>query len=212
MQKSRLHWDKQNRLIKLFVANTTPQTAAVLAEVQAATAALYFNKLRHLIYQYGAEPGFLESNAHITEILRQHPALATFHGHLVGFGLTIKQGKVLLTLCQHRSGTHWVPLIRGKIIPHGLVAAIFDGKQRNWNAESFQYYPLNFSEVPPLDSTGTEKLAVFWQSAIHHLNRLQPIHKEHFYLHLKECEWRFNYPSTTQQWQEIHRLAQRHLA
>ena len=51
MQKSRLSWYKQNKLIKLFVAGVTVRTAAELVGVNKNTAAYYFHRLRLLIYQ-----------------------------------------------------------------------------------------------------------------------------------------------------------------
>ena len=33
----------------------------------------------------------------------------------------------------------------------------------------------------------------FWNQAKRHLRKFNGIPKEHFYLFLKECEWRFNY-------------------
>ena len=51
MQKSRLSWYKQNKLIKLFVAGVTARTVAELVGVNKNTAAYYVHRLRLLIYQ-----------------------------------------------------------------------------------------------------------------------------------------------------------------
>ena len=56
MQKSRLSWYKQNKLIKLFVAGATVRTAAELVGVNKNTAAYYFHRLRLLIYQNSLRP------------------------------------------------------------------------------------------------------------------------------------------------------------
>ena len=33
----------------------------------------------------------------------------------------------------------------------------------------------------------------FWKQAKRHLRKYNGIPKKHFYLYIKECEWRFNY-------------------
>ena len=51
MRKSRLSWEKQERLIEYFVAGATARTAAALVGVNKSTAAYYFHRLREIIAQ-----------------------------------------------------------------------------------------------------------------------------------------------------------------
>ncbi len=67
MRKSRLSWNKQARLIELFVAGSTARTAAVLIGVNKTTASYYFQRLRQLIYEHCEEAGFLEGEVEIDE-------------------------------------------------------------------------------------------------------------------------------------------------
>jgi transposase len=67
MNKSRLSWYKQKRLIELFVARTTARKAAKLAVVHRNTAALYFHRLRQLIYEHCDDAGLLEGETEADE-------------------------------------------------------------------------------------------------------------------------------------------------
>ncbi len=60
MRKSKLSWYKQNRLIELFVADSTARIAARIASVNKPTASYYFHKLRMLIYENSQDPGLFE--------------------------------------------------------------------------------------------------------------------------------------------------------
>ena len=50
MRKSRLSKYKQDKLLELFVAETTARVAASLVGVNKTTASYYFHRLRQLIY------------------------------------------------------------------------------------------------------------------------------------------------------------------
>ena len=51
MRKSRLSSYKQDKLIELFIAGITAQTASELVSVNKPTASYYFHRLRVLIYE-----------------------------------------------------------------------------------------------------------------------------------------------------------------
>ena len=63
MRKNRLSQHKQNKLIKLFVANITARKAVELVNVNKTTAAYYFHRLRLLIYQNSPHMEMFEGEA-----------------------------------------------------------------------------------------------------------------------------------------------------
>ena len=66
---------------------------------------------------------------------------------------------------------------------------------RGYNAldvSEFTHFRINHSKQFASNANHINGIENFWSQAKRHLRKFNGIPKEHFYLFLKECEWRFN--------------------
>lgn len=196
MRKSRLSWYKQSRLIELFVAGTTARTAAQLVRVNKTTASYYFQRLRQLIYAHSEHLELLEGEVEADESYfggrrkgkRGRGAL----GKVPVFGLLKRHGKVFTVIIPNAKADTLLPIIRQKVKPDSIV---YTDTFRSYNAldvSEFKHYRINHSELFADKQNHINGIENFWNQAKRHLRRFNGVPREHFYLFLKECEWRFN--------------------
>lgn len=67
------------------------------------------------------------------------------------------------------------------------------------NVSEFKHYRINHSELFATNKNHINGIENFWSQAKRHLRKFNGIPKAHFYLFLKECEWRFNNPKPKDQ-------------
>ncbi|WP_066567091.1 hypothetical protein [Snodgrassella sp. CFCC 13594] len=209
MQKSRLSKSKQSQLIELFVAGVMPQTAAAVAGVQFTTASLYFNKLRQLILLFSTQPGFLtatESDHNLP--LNTLPQSST---NLLSFGLHMATQETHVVLNKSESLLCNLP-IRGEA---SLDIFITTSKQIDLsNSVPFSIFPcsLNPNETSQFRERANQFLSQFWQQNKNYIHKLSRMPHAHWYLYLKENEWRHNKAHISSQTQELKQLAERYLS
>ncbi|QHB16573.1 IS1595-like element ISMha3 family transposase [Mannheimia pernigra] len=197
MRKSRLSQYKQHKLIELFVAGVTARTAAELVNVNKATAAYYFHRLRLLIYQHSPHLEMFEGEIEIDE--------SYFGGHRKGkrgrgaagktavFGLLKRDGKVYTVVVPNTQSATLLPIIREKVKPDSLVYTDFYRSYDVLDVSEFNHFRINHSTHFAENQNHINGIENFWSQAKRHLRKFNGIPKAHFELYLKECEWRFNH-------------------
>ncbi|QHB16566.1 IS1595-like element ISMha3 family transposase [Mannheimia pernigra] len=197
MRKSRLSQYKQHKLIELFVAGVTARTAAELVNVNKATAAYYFHRLRLLIYQHSPHLEMFEGETEIDE--------SYFGGHRKGkrgrgaagktavFGLLKRDGKVYTVVVPNTQSATLLPIIREKVKPDSLVYTDFYRSYDVLDVSEFNHFRINHSTHFAENQNHINGIENFWSQAKRHLRKFNGIPKAHFELYLKECEWRFNH-------------------
>lgn len=216
MRKSRLSTYKQNRLIELFVAGTTARVAAQLVQVNKTTAAYYFHRLRLLIYQNSEDIGLLEGEIEADESyfggVRKGKRGRGAGGKLTVFGLLKRNGKVFVCVIPNAKGQTLVPIIRAKVKPDSIV---YTDTWTGYNAldvSEFTYFRINHSKAfADKDNRANHINGIenFWNQAKRHLRKFNGIPKAHFYLFLKECEWRFNNSNPKSQLSQLKQWVKR---
>ena len=63
------------------------------------------------------------------------------------------------------------------------------------DVSEFRHYRINHSIHFVNQKNHINGIENFWSQAKRHLRKFNGIDKNHFYLFLKECEWRFNNPN-----------------
>lgn len=108
------------------------------------------------------------------------------------FGLLKRCGKVSVIIPDAKEQT-LLPIIRDKVKPDSIV---YTDSFRSYNAldvSEFKHYRINHSQLFADKHNHINGIENFWNQAKRHMRKLNGIPNEHFYLYLKECEWRFNY-------------------
>ena len=198
-RRSRLAKPVQEALIVHFVAGVPARTAGELVGINRNSAILFYHKLREVIAGKLAEDTpFLEGDVEVDESyfggVRKGKRGRGAMGKVPVFGLLKRRGLVHAVMIPDAKSATLVSIIRDRVRPDSIV---FTDALRSYDVldvSEFQHVRINHRKafVAPAGNhiNGIEN---FWNQAKRHLRRYNGIPKQHFYLYLKECEWRFNY-------------------
>ena len=171
--------------------------AADLTGVNRNTAILYFHKLRELIAQkLAAQTPFLAGEVEADEIYfggrRKGKRGRGAAGKVPVFGL-LKRGSLIHTvMIQDTKSLTWMAIIRERIEPDGIVFSDSFRSCDILDVSEFHHYRINHKEKFASGGNHINGIENFWNQAKRHLAACNGIPKSHFFLFLKECEWRFN--------------------
>jgi len=196
-RKSRLLLSIQLELLRLFVAGVPARTAAELTGVNRNTAILYFHKLRELIAEKLAEQcPFLDGEVEVDESYfggrRKGKRGRGAAGKVPVFGLLKRGGLVHTVMIHDTKSLTLMGIIRERIEPDSIV---YTDSYRSYDVldvSEFHHYRINHKERFAAERNHINGIENFWNQAKRHLAAYNGIPKSHFFLFLKECEWRFN--------------------
>ncbi|WP_089138962.1 IS1595 family transposase [Vibrio rumoiensis] len=207
MRKSRLSWYKQKRLIELFVAGTTARTASSLVGVNKTTASFYFHRLRMIIFEHQEHMEMFDGEVEADESYfggqRKGKRGRGAAGKVPVFGLLKRNGKVFTVIIPNAKAETLIPIIREKVKPDSIV---YTDTWRSYNAldvSEFKHYRINHSQLFADKTNHINGIENFWSQAKRHMRKFNGVPEEHFYLYLKECEWRFNNSNPKSQLNEL---------
>ena len=221
LERSRLSDKQTKRLLERFVAGTPARTAAELAQVNRNTARVFYHRLREIIAQQlvRVDPVGREVDAEDIELV---DAPDTGLGRTAAreiplFGLLQRGDKVYAVMLS----TPQRPLLGERPRVPGHVAANHrrlnhrnNNHTRNHHKTRLKIDALVYAAVPELgaalnfsdlrqlrgarraasrDLHQIDRIDDFWDRMKWHLRRFNGVPRQHFYLFLKECEWRYNY-------------------
>jgi transposase len=194
MRRSRLSWSMQRRLIEHFVSGSTARTAASLVEVNKSTAAFYFHRLREIIALQSEDASLLFGEIEVDESYfgghRKDTCGRGAGGKIPVFGLLKRGGKVYAKV---------IPDAKGKVVPDSIIYSDTFRSYDVLDVSNFKHLRINHSELFSDHKNHINGIENFWNQAKRHMRRFNGIPATHFYLYLKECEWRFNTPQPKQQ-------------
>ena len=203
MRKNRLSSYKQDKLIELFIAGSTARTASELVSVNKTTASYYFHRLRLLIYENSEHLEMFAGEIEVDESYfggtRKGKRGRGAVGKVPVFGLLKRDGKVYTVIIPDAKSDTLLPIIREKVKPDSIV---YTDTFRSYNAldvSEFKHYRINHSKLFAKKHNHINGIENFWNQAKRHLRKFNGIPREHFYLFLKECEWRFNHSDSKEQ-------------
>ncbi|QIW09152.1 IS1595 family transposase [Francisella sp. LA112445] len=203
MRKSRLSTYKQDKLIELFIAGSTARTASELVSVNKTTASYYFHRLRLLIYENSEHLEMFTGEIEVDESYfggtRKGKRGRGAGGKVPVFGLLKRNGKVYTVIIPNAKSDTLLPIIREKVKPDCIV---YTDTFRSYNAldvSEFKHYRINHSKLFAKKHNHINGIENFWNQAKRHLRKFNGIPRDHFYLFLKECEWRFNHSDSKEQ-------------
>ena len=209
MRRSRLSQYKQNKLIELFVAGVTARTAAELANVNKSTAAYYFHRLRLLIYQNSSHLEMFDGEVEADE--------SYFGGHRKGkrgrgaagkvavFGILKRGGKVYTVVVENAKRETLLTIITKKIMPDSIVYTDCLSSYDVLDVSGFTHHRINHSKLFADRQNHINGIENFWNQAKRVLRKYNGIDRKSFPLFLKECEFRFNFGTPSEQLKVLRR-------
>jgi transposase len=84
-------------------------------------------------------------------------------------------------------------IIRDRIQPDSIVYIDSFRSYDVLDVSEFHHVRINHSEKFAEEKNHINGIENFWNQAKRHMRRYNGIPKAHFFLFLKECEWRFNH-------------------
>ena len=216
MRKSKLSWYKQSKLIELFVAGSTARTAAALVGVNKNTASYYFLRLRQLIWQYSEHLEMFDGEVEADESYfggkRKGKRGRGAAGKIPVFGLLKRGGKVYTIMVSNTHTATLLPIIREQVMPDSVVYTDAYKSYDVLDVSEFTHYRINHSKQFADKQNHINGIENFWNQAKRHLRQFNGIPKAHFYLYLKECEWRFNNSGIRSQLSYLKQLVKKEMA
>ena len=202
---------EQGKLLEYFVAGTSARTAAELVGVHRNSATRFFHKVRekialHQQQQRGRFCGRIELDESYFGAVRKGKRGRGAAGKVAVFGILKRAGHVYTQVLQDTRTTTLMPIIQRKIKPDSLVYT--DG-YRSYNAldvSEFKHYRIHHAEHFAQKHNHINGIENFWSQAKRHLRHYNGVPRKHFYLFLKECEWRFNVGSPKRLLEDLKRI------
>lgn len=209
-RKTKLTKKQVEKLMEHFVAGTTARTAAELIGVNRNTSTKFFRKFREIIASNIEDDSLLEGEIEVDESYfggrRKGKRGRGSAGKIPVFGLLKRKGKVYTKVINDAKSKTLMPIIHKKIVPDSIV---YTDTFRSYNAldiTHFKHERINHSKLFADKKNHINGIENFWNQAKRHMRKFNGIPKQHFYLYIKECEWRFNFGSpqklleTLKQW------------
>lgn len=199
VRKSKLTKKQRQKLIEHFVAGTTARTAAAIVEVNKNTAQLFFHRLRELIAEKQESgivfAGEVEADESYFGGRRKGKRGRGAAGKVPVFGLLKRGGRVFAEVIADAKMKTLLPLIKEKVMPDSIVYTDSLPSYNALDVSEFKHLRVNHSKLFAENRNHINGIENFWNQAKRHLRKFNGIPQKNFRLFLKECEWRFNFPS-----------------
>jgi len=203
LKKTKLTKKQQKGLLEHFVAGTTARVAAALVGVNKNTSQQFFLSLRALIAEKQENSFVFEGEIEADE--------SYFGGHRKGkrgrgaggkipvFGLLKRGGKVFSEIIPDVKSNTLLPIIKEKVKPDSIVYTDSLPSYNALDVSEFKHLRINHSQLFAENTNHINGIENFWNQAKRHMRKFNGVPKKNFRLFLKECEWRFNFPSPKKQ-------------
>ncbi|MBS1750306.1 MAG: hypothetical protein JST63_10405 [Bacteroidetes bacterium] len=183
---------KCREILELFCDDLTATQIAEISGVSRVTVNNYFKLIRNRIAGYCVKKysiSHLQTHTHISNEADYRYEEQAY------YGFVMKQGAVY---------THWLKNMDDKIfgqfvnktvqIPSAkCVPSVFEGFHAIADCDAWNLYWLNPVENLIETDDLTAEIKSFWQHTRGRLQKFRGMNKKMLFLHIKECEFRYNY-------------------
>jgi transposase len=191
---------KFRQILKEFCLDSTAAETAKRTGVSRPTINVIYMLLRKRIYRLTLENNKAKINDEV-EIDESYFGARRVrgkrgrgaNGKVPVFGILKRGGEVHLTIVKNCSKAQLLPILKGKVLEGNRVYSDgwkpYDGLVYNYDHYRVYHSKNEFAR----GKNHINGIESFWSWAKRRLNKMNGIHKEYFYLHLKESEFRFNH-------------------
>ena len=209
-RRTKLSQRKADKLLAYFVGEVTARTAAELTGVSKDTAALFYRKIRLVIATKLAEHSPFDGEVEVDESYfggsRKGKRGRGAAGKVPVFGILKRGGRVYTVVVPNLKSETLIPIIRSKVIPDSIVYT--DGLKSYdvLDVSEFRHERIRHEqELVTREGKHINGIENFWNQAKRVLRKYNGIPKQSFLLFIKECEFRFNYGSPSNQLKTLKR-------
>ena len=192
-------------MLEFFVLEVTARSAADVLGIQPNSAALFYKKIREVIVHYlvAESTAVFEGSIELDESyfggVRKGKRGRGAAGKTAVFGILKRGGKIYTQVVPDTKGATLMPIIKGKVAPDSVI---YTDSYRSYNAldvSRFHHHRINHSKLFSDGKNHINGVENFWNQAKRTLRKYNGIAPQNFNYFLKECEFRFNYGSPSQQ-------------
>ena len=197
---SRFSESKFREILKLFSMDIPAMSAAKIAAVSRPTIQALYTQLRFRIAYLALEEmrpfsGEIEVDESYFGPSRVRGKRGRGAGRKIPvLGLHKRGDRVFVSVVKNCSRAELMPILKGRILEESDVYT--DG----WTAydgvlmKGFQHHRIHHHQNEfSRGNNHINGIESFWSYAKFRLSKLRGIRRDFFFLHLKECEWRFNH-------------------
>lgn len=201
--QSKLSTFKLKKILKLFSEDIPAVKTASLLGLNRKTADRYYNLFREKIFEFSLkEMEVISGEIEVDESYFGAKRVRGKRGRGAAgktpvFGLLKRNGKVFVTAVPNCSKETLMPIIEGKVLEGSTIHSdgwkAYDGLILN----GYDHYRVHHSKNEfARGKSHVNGIESFWSFAKRRLTKFNGISSGKFELHLKECEFRFNYRNT----------------
>ena len=190
-------------MVEYFVGEVTARTAADLLEIDKDSAALFYHKVRLVISAHiKAElfDGEIEVDESYFGGVRKGKRGRGAAGKVPVFGILKRAAKVYTIPIDNLTADTLMPIIQEKVVPDSIVYTDGFRSYDVLDVSEFKHQRIdNEKELVDRQGKHINGIENFWNQAKRVLRKYHGMPKQNFHLFIKECEFRFNYGTPSQQ-------------
>ncbi|MDO4906299.1 IS1595 family transposase [Neisseria sp.] len=201
----KLNKSVQKKLLEFFVLEVTARSAADILGIQPNSAMLFYRKIRQVIAYHLAVhaeevfDGAVELDESYFGGQRKGKRGRGAAGKVAVFGILKRQGKVFTLVVDNTGQDTLLPVIKKKIMPDSIVYTDCYKNYDVLDVSGFIHHRINHSKQFAQRQNHINGIENFWNQAKRILRKYNGIDRKSFPLFLKECEFRFNFGTPSQQ-------------
>jgi transposase len=200
LKHSKLTNKKIGKLIQMFVLEVPASKAAVVLKINRNTAQRIYTRIRISIVKYCESTSPFSGEVEVDE--------SYFGGKRKGnrgrgagskvpvFGILRRNGKVYTKIVKDVSGKTLKDIIRNKVDTDSIIYSDSFRSYDGLVAYGYKHKRINHAKKFGIKNNHINGIENFWGFAKTKLRRYNGIDRKHFFLYLKEMEFRFNYRNT----------------
>jgi transposase-like protein len=199
-RRSRISEKKFREIIKYFALDLTANRTANLTGLTHKTVNQIYLKIRHRLAQDCLRQSPFSGEVEVDESYFGARRVKGKRGRGAGgktivFGIYKRNGKVFTEIVPNVQRKTLQAIIRGRV---SVETLIHSDLWRGYNGLVDLGYPKHFRVNHSADEFANDESNIngiesFWSYAKRRLQKFNGVRKDTFYLHLKECEYRFNH-------------------
>lgn len=195
----------QRKLLEYFVLEVTARSAADLLGITPNSAALFYRKIRQIICHHLAleADALFEGAVELDESYfggkRKGKRGRGAAGKVVVFGILKRGGKVYTVVVDNAKKESLLPVIEKKILPDSIVYTDSLSSYDILDVSGFRHHRINHGKGFADGRNHINGIENFWNQAKRVLRKYNGTRRKSFPLFLKECEFRFNFGTPSQQ-------------
>ena len=195
----------QKKLLEFFVLQVTARSAADILGIQPNSAILFYRKIRIVISHYWPwlPMRFLRALLSWTQVISAEGVKGRrgrgAAGKVVVFGILKRNGQGYTVVVDNAKSDTLMPVIKQKIMPDSIVYTDSLSSYDKLDVSGFIHYRINHSKEFADRQNHINGIENFWNQAKRVLRKYNGIDRKSFPLFLKECEFRFNFGTPSQQ-------------